>query len=112
MNRTELLTQLINMDGSIELLNSELARFKWDIDQELIILKKFHILKILHSFIKGLLTEKDVEIWAEAIECREDIGFEVPHERLINDIIYELANPCLVGELSKDKAKTLIKKLT
>jgi hypothetical protein len=111
MNRKEILTKLINMEGSIELLIPELSKFDWDSAQELIILKKCHILKILNKFIEGLIKKIDIEIWAETIECREDIGFEALYEQLINQIIYELANPYLVGDLSKDKAKILIENL-
>lgn len=32
---------------------------------------------------------------ANLIECREDIGYE---DEILQEIIFELANPCLYGE--------------
>lgn len=111
MNRKELLTKLINMDTSVESLNLELNQFGWDSGEDLIILKKWHVLKILNKFVRGWIKQTDVTTWAEAIECREDIGFEVPYEKLIGEIIFELANPDVTGTLSEGKAKALIEKL-
>lgn len=111
MERKELLNKLINLDESIEFLNSKLAKFGWDSNEDLVLLKKEQVLKILNKFLKGKISQVDIENWAEAIECREDIGFEVENEKIIGQIIFDLANSGVTGILSEAKAKMLIKKL-
>lgn len=111
MNRKELLNKLIKMDGSIEFLNLELAKFGWDSEKDLVILKKQHILEIFNKFLRGEIKKQDIANWAEAIECREDIGFETNYKKLISEIIFDLANSDVAGILTENKAKIFITKL-
>ena len=99
------------MDEKIEILNSELTKFNWDSKEDLVLLKKEQIVKVLIKFLNEEIGHFEVQAWAEAIECREDIGFEIFDKKLIKQIIFDLANPDLEGILTKDKAKTLIKVL-
>jgi len=111
MKREELLSKLIRMDASIEFLNLELAKFGWDSEKDLVILKKHHILEILNKFLRGEIKQQDIANWAEAIECREDIGFETNYKKLISEIIFDLANFDVAGILTENKAKIFIAKL-
>jgi hypothetical protein len=111
MNRKELLKDLLNFKYSLAKITSKLNEFGWDSDEDLVIIKRSHLLKVLHSYINGKIEKADVENWANIIECREDIGTEKQYEDLINDVIYELANPYLTEQLTKKRAKIICDKL-
>lgn len=111
MSRLELLKKLLNMDDSLDTLNTKLAEFGWDSEEGLVVLEKKHILNILKIYLENHVDNNDVEDWANAIECREDIGRASMDRELIEDILYELANPELTQELSKARAKQLYEKL-
>lgn len=111
MKRKELLINLITMNGKIDIINSELSKFGWDYTENLVILKREHILKVLNKFLKGEISAHEVENWANLIECREDIGIEKQYKETINEAIFELANTCLTGALSIEKVKLLCDRL-
>jgi len=52
------------------------------------------------------ISSKEVEDWANLIECREDIGYEE-----VADILHILANPAITQELTKAVAAQLIEDL-
>jgi hypothetical protein len=45
--------------------------------------------------------------WAEALEGREDVGFEDGHEEKLKQFIFELANPELCESVTPVRAATL-----
>ncbi|MDB9418146.1 hypothetical protein PN487_16430 [Microcystis aeruginosa CS-556/03] len=77
-----------------------LKTFPWDSSEAIITLKKEHLIDILDRYLNNALSATDLENWADAIECREDIAYETDEENLINDIIFDLANPTLNDPLS------------
>lgn len=86
---------------------SALSDINWDSDTIEAELTRADIRKLLNRYINNEITESDVESWANAIECREDIGFETGQEELIKTIIFELANPLLTKNLTLETATTL-----
>ena len=108
MNRIEILKKLINLDESIEVLQRKINSLSWDFEEDLVFLNKNHLKKILNFYILGKINKNQLEKWANLIECREDIGFE--NENL-KDIIFELANPQLYGDINKKRVKDILKRL-
>ncbi|MBA2654012.1 MAG: hypothetical protein H0U71_02965 [Gammaproteobacteria bacterium] len=111
MTRTSLLEKLINLKGSVDVIMDELNKFNWDSDNELVTLTKQQILNALNNYIEGRITGTEIENWANAIESREDIGREKTHINLIDQVLYELANPYLTEQLTHERAKILNAKL-
>lgn len=111
MSRSELINKLLNMTSSVSGITEELNKFGWDSDEELGNLKRQHLLNVLEKYQKEKIDEAEVEEWANAIEGREDIGRETSYEDLINQVLYELANPYITEPLSKERAKILIARL-
>ncbi len=111
MNRAELLEKLLRLDGSLSEIEKELQTFGWDSDDPLVTLRREDILSILNRYIQSVLTETDIENWANVIEGRDDIGFEQGQDKLIHDIVFELANPSLTQPLNVETAQILIDKL-
>jgi hypothetical protein len=60
---------------------------------------------------EGSISAADVEDWANAVEGREDVGREAGYESLLNDAIFELANPMLHEPLTREHKDRLSARL-
>ena len=109
-DRRTLLRLLIQFGGPLPKIKEQLALFEWD-SEELVVLKRSDIVGLLQKFLAGNLTAVEVEEWANLIEGRDDIGFEAVSGIGIWDIIYELANPTLRGELNHERAREILRRL-
>lgn len=101
MNRKTALENLLNFKLPIEQAISDLSQFEWDSEVELVSLEAAQIQKVLQLFIQDTISALEVENWANAIECREDIKIELS---LVNEALHELANPQLTQSLSVERA--------
>lgn len=103
--RVALLTRLLKCDQPLDALLSELSEFGWDSEDELVSLTLIDAERAVASYRSGKISAGALESWAEAIEGRDDVGFEAHHEELLRRLIFELANPLVVRELSLDRAE-------
>jgi len=108
MKRIDLLKLLLQAKQPITGILEELGKEGWDCETPLILLTRAHIVAVLNQYINGQLSSTQVEEWANAIECREDIGLEAEKKDLLSGTIFQLANPTLTEKLSKEMATTLI----
>ncbi|MDR3492676.1 MAG: hypothetical protein P4M12_11665 [Gammaproteobacteria bacterium] len=111
MKRIELLNKLIKLEEPVGIITKKLEEYGWDSPCDLVTLKRENLLNILNLYIEGKLKDTEVEDWANAIESREDIGAENGSKELIEESIYELANPYLTENLTSTRAKILREKL-
>ena len=111
ITRVELLNSLLNFDKPLSEILQPLNSFSWDSEKALIILKKQHIVDILRRYLNSQLSSLDVENWANVIEGREDIEYESDFEQMLDEVIFELANPWLSRTLSYDSAREWLNKL-
>ena len=79
-------------------------RFPWDSDVELVTLTRSNALRLLEAFTTGTATAMECEVWANAVEGRDDIGFEVGAEAVLKDFLFELATPEASRELTLETA--------
>ena len=110
ITRVELLNSLLKFEQPLSEILPLLNSFEWDSEKELILLNKRHIVEIIQRYLDGKLSSSEVEDWANAIEGREDIEYERDCEQMIDDAIYELANPLLTRSLSADSAREWLEK--
>lgn len=110
-SRVELLTALLGFREPVSALAQELSAFGWDSADELVALHRRDISAVLRRFMDGEITKQDVTDWANAIEGREDVGYEAGSEPIVRDAIYELANPELTRAVSPDAAKEWLERL-
>lgn len=103
--RSQLLESLLACDGNLEKILLALNELEWDSEESLIILNRQHIIAILNRYLNTEISSVDIENWANAIECREDISYEENFKTAIDRIIQELANPLLYQPLSNDIAR-------
>jgi hypothetical protein len=107
-NRKSILDQLLGFEQPLKDLKNALARFEWDSEEELSLLSLEHLSGILRRFLSRDISAADVEDWANVIEGRDDIGFELGNRAFIRETLHELANPLLTQPLDLERARELL----
>jgi hypothetical protein len=94
-SRTALVNELVqNPAISAEALE-QLRSYGWDCEAPLATVRKADVLGILRKFEAGTLTAKEVQLWANRIEHRDDIDYELGSEGVVNEAVFWLANPVI-----------------
>lgn len=101
MKRKTALENLIYLKLPVKQLISNLELVEWDSEVELVSLDTGQLKHALQLFVEGNISALELETWANAIECREDIKIE---PTLVNEALHELANPQLTEPLSLERA--------
>ncbi|OWY62721.1 hypothetical protein B7486_56905, partial [cyanobacterium TDX16] len=55
--------------------------------------------------VEGGIDDSEVEAWADAIELRDDVGYQAGAEELLKDLVMELANPVVMRPLTRETAE-------
>jgi hypothetical protein len=74
---------------------TELARLPWDCDVELVELRRTHLVEVLDEFQRGSIDASDVEDWAEALSCRDDVAVDDE----VREALFQLSTPELFDPL-------------
>ena len=104
-NRKEILRDLVLLEGSIEVLQKELSQYSWDIEEPIL---KINIEDFSNVFKRTINNEIDFETltnWANSLGCRDDLEFENDE---MQEVIFELANPEINGEITKERLSNII----
>ncbi|KQS24670.1 hypothetical protein [Dyadobacter sp. Leaf189] len=81
-----------------------MLQYSPDADEPLLNISKLNFTNLLKRFIENLNFENLVER-ANIIEPRDDLDFEVAE---MQEMIFELANPEINGELTKERLQEII----
>lgn len=111
MDRHQILRSLLELDRPLDTVLEELAGVAWDGEEELVALQTAHVVEVLNRFKSGRFGAEDVEKWANAIEGRDDIGFEEEVAALLKQAHFDLANPVLQDGLTTEVAERWIERL-
>lgn len=107
-SRAVILTDIVQIRSDLNSLNAELNEYPWDSEKGLIVIPKEDFIHVFNRAIAGEITFDTVEEWANIIECRDDVDYEL---HMMEDLIFELANPYLNGEINKAKLEEMINRL-
>jgi hypothetical protein len=107
--RQSILEDLVNLKGNLDKVQSELSEYPWDVDAPILIISKAGFLEILKRGIDKEITYEAIENWADAIECRDDLGFE---DDEMQEIIFELANPSINRKITDELLKEFFNRLS
>jgi hypothetical protein len=107
-NRKKILKDLVLLKGNIKILEKELSKYHWDIEKSLITIDTVYFINVLKRYINNEIDFNILSNWANAIECREDLDFS---NEIIQEIIYELANFEINGEITKERLNEIISQL-
>jgi hypothetical protein len=108
--REELVKSLIEGKGDINRIIEKLSEYSYD-SEPLAVLTRENVIKLLKSFLEGNISSKDIQIWADAVEMRDDIDYEEGFEQVIADQLYILSEPEINGPLNGDTVKNIIEEL-
>lgn len=111
-NRLAAIGELLMLEKSLEEIAAQLKALEWDFIGDGVELQREHLRAVLHRFLESEISAQEVEQWANLIEGREDICFEVGSEEQIEPVLYELANPELTQALDWDRANALLRALS
>lgn len=106
-SRRAALEKLIRLQASPRDLVDQIKQLPWDAEVELIELRVDDVIAVLKRHLSGELDRQDLETWADLIEGREDIGMEASHADRLKAVIYELANPTIMGDLTSQRVHEL-----
>ena len=111
-DRSAVLGDLVSLRIPMDQAVSAVRTLPWDTDDELVVLDRDAAVSALRRYRSGGLTASELEAWAEAIEGRDDIGFEPGHERTLSQFVFETANPSLAQALTDRYAVGWIARMT
>lgn len=106
--REKILMDLVYLNEDVAKLQAELSSYSWDIDNPVFTVTSAVLYNVLSKFNNENVSFNLIEEWANAIECREDLDFE---NETLREIINELANPTLFGQLNAQRLRELIEKI-
>ncbi|WP_462160173.1 hypothetical protein [Pseudoalteromonas sp. GB56] len=107
MDRAEALEQIVTFGIDKDKAYSELVKYPYDSEKEYFVVSKVILEKVLNLYLTEKISSDELEQWANFVECRNDLNYEQ-----VEDYIYALTNPFLVGEISKTKIAKMIQVLT
>lgn len=110
--RSQALYNLLEYNAPIEQLIDAVRMFKWDVDTSYAILTKKHLEDIFLRYLRNEITSNQLELWANAIEGREDIEYEIGYVAAIEEAIFHLANPLLTYPISHESVRSLAQSLS
>ena len=111
MDRLSVLKDLVAFNKSINELSSMLSQLSWDYDGRPLVVHSSEIKIVLERFLSGDCSAKELEDWANLLECREDLELEEQKFEAIENVIDCLANPVLQGEITTTSCEALLTSL-
>lgn len=106
MSRTEALNQIITFGEFRNSAFSQLLQFGFNTEIEHFKVTKSMLADVLNKYLSDVISADDLDEWANFIECRDDIDYS-----LIEGYVYALANPELMGDISKHKILKMLQML-
>ncbi len=103
MNKTESLKQILHFGINREEAYSVLLSYPIGDENSLVVASKQLLAEVLQMNLDNKISFDDLEEWATFIECRDDINYTQ-----IEDFVYALANPELMGSIDKEKITKMI----
>jgi len=107
MNRQQALQQIIAFGEQREAAVTALTKFGWDPSFEVISIDSHALIVVLTKYMSDEISADDLELWANFIECRDELDYSA-----IDGYIYALADPELMGDISPITIKKMLTVLT
>lgn len=109
--RTAALRALIRLETAPRAAITALAGYGWDAGEDLVILTPADLKRMLAKYLNSELTEDEWRLWAEALEGRDDVGFEEESEELVKEFIFQSATPEIFEPLTPLLARKWLSRL-
>ena len=109
--RKEILFKLIQFTEPVEVLSEKLRNFSWDSKESLVVLSRGNISNAIKLFLDKKITRNSFIDWANCVEMRDDIEYEVGFEKIIATILFELSIPEINDLINDDNLKNVLARL-
>ena len=96
-NRQAALEQLVSLAVAPRVARAALAQFEWDSDTELVQVVASDASRVLSRIVEGTLSLPEASEWAEALDARDDVGYEQPLREELRRFVFELSSPEISG---------------
>lgn len=110
-DRAAALRALVELKTGLGAAITGLARFPWDCAEELVTLTRVDLIRVLNRYLRGDLTADDWQRWAEALEGRDDLGFDPESSELLKEFIFKSATPEIFEALTPQLADWWLSRL-
>jgi len=98
-DRTALVLELISKPKMVYAITQELSEYGWHSEIHLAVVTKLHVLAVLKQFENALLSAPEVQVWANSICGRADVGFEFGADGVVEETLCWLAHPEVQGPI-------------
>ena len=105
--REELIREIAQYGPEYEESKKAIQKYPWDCDEELYYLTRKDVSNIFERYLVGELESDDLVNWANFLEIRDDLGFESSAEKILDRIIFWLANPEINFDINTELVKNL-----
>jgi hypothetical protein len=106
--RLKAVENLVSLTLGVHECIKNLSIFSWDYNGNPFLLERQHIEKILEKYLSGKISILELEAWADAIELRDDIKYELSQEFWIENVIVQLASPSINEPLNYSVVRRLM----
>ncbi len=103
MNQVESLKHILHFGKDKEEAYAVLLNYPMEARSTLVVASKQLLADVLQMNLDNEISFDDLEEWATFIECRDDIDCTQ-----IEDYVYALANPELMGTIDKEKITQML----
>jgi hypothetical protein len=111
-DRVEALRDLLWLRKPLPSAISRIKSFPWDSERELVTLTRADARKAVDSYLAGDLSAKGLEQWSDAVEGRDDVGFEDGSEDLLREFVFRFSSPEIEGPINEAVAAEWKDRLT
>ena len=109
--RAGLLRKMVAYELPVDPTVKALAELPYDCDSDLVVVASADILRMVDRSVQRELSLEQLVEWADFLEVRDGVGFAAPHSDRLKEIVWELANPELSGEITQDRLSKLREEL-
>ncbi|WP_143105056.1 hypothetical protein [Amycolatopsis regifaucium] len=102
--REEALRDVVELRAPLRQAVDRLVSFGWDSDSELVVFEPKDAVNVLQSYLSGGLDVAGVQLWAETLEGRDDLGFQAENGNILKEFLFQLSSPEICGPISNEMA--------
>ena len=110
-SRHTLLTELLAINRPLALITQELSEYPSGSNEEILELRRAHIVDACRRVLSGNLTTFDLSRWADTLEGREDLKYQEGKEKELATALFELSSPEINSPLNSQFLTDLITRL-
>ncbi|MEV7550239.1 hypothetical protein AB0N89_11495 [Amycolatopsis sp. NPDC089917] len=100
--REEALRDLVELRVPLRQAVDRLVSFGWDSDGELVTFEVKDALNVVQAFLSGGLDVASVQLWADTLEGRDDLGFQLENRDALKDFLFQFSSPEICEPISDE----------